>query len=145
MLFCVRVCALYPEIGKKLWICIKQSATRRWHAWLVLLLWATALEKCFLSFSKEQGNEGEKKSNLMGTLSFSLCGWKTNTLMMQTHMQRSTKPSSLYTSRHKKIQIYTPNHAHKRQSTQKTVCKHFSKCTSREYSALLSNSFRVCC
>lgn len=39
--------------------------------------------------------------------SFSLCGWKTNPLMMQTHMQKCTKPSSSYTNRHERN-----NHTH---------------------------------
>lgn len=110
--FCLCLCSISWDREKKLWICIKQSATRRWHAWLVLPLWTTALEKCFLSFSSEQGSEGEKKSNLLGTLSFfSLWMKNQHTNDADTHAKEH-KNHLTHTRSHKKIQMYTPNHTH---------------------------------
>lgn len=131
---------------KELWICIKQSATRRWHAWLVLLLWATALDKCVLplSFSQEQGSEGEKKSNLMGTLFFFTL-WMKN---QHTNDADTQKHKTMVAHTQDDTNIYPGPHTHTKDNPpHKTVCKHFffSKCISGEYSALLSNSFRICC
>lgn len=132
--------------GKKLWICIKQSATHRWLAWLVLLLWTTAPDKCFLplSYSREQGSEGEKENNLMGTL-FCFTLWMKN---------QHTNDADSHAKKHKTMVAHTqadtrrykdipPTTHPKDKPPHQTVCKHFffSKCISWEYSALLSNSF----
>lgn len=145
--FCLCLCSIYWD-GKKLWICIKQSATRRWHAWLVLLLWATAQDKCFLPlpFSQEQGREEEKKSNLMGTLFF-FTRWMKNQHTNDPDTHPPEHKTMVYTQADTRRYKYTPQ-----PHTQKTIhltkpyanTFFFSKCISGEYSALLSNSFRVC-
>lgn len=139
--FYLCLCSISWDGGKKLWICIKQSATRRWHAWLVLLLRTTAPDKCFLhpSFSYENRSEGED-CNLMGTLFFCTLWLKTNTLMMQAHMQGGTKPWELI---HKKTEIHPQPHTQNGTLTILFFKEDFRVMFSM--SALLSNSFKVCC
>ncbi len=104
-----------------------------------------------LSSSQEEGSEGEKKSNLMGTLFFFPL-WMENqhTNDADTHAKRhktTVAHTQADTRRYKYILPSTLTHT-RRQSTSQNCMQtlsFFSKCISGEYSALLSHSFRVCC
>lgn len=110
----------------------------------------TAAHNCTRQISLSLTNKGMREKRRVISwehFSFPLCRWKTNTLMMQTHMHRSPK---LWYLKHKKTQIYPQPFTDETQSTSQSCMLtlllfkvHFRGML--RMSTLLSNSFKVCC